>query len=65
MEKNKTIRQWLNELPKPYKAQAIKNFDKKARGSRRGSLAQAIHGAFIWSDSNEGFEYWSKFYHSL
>jgi hypothetical protein len=64
----KTIREWLSELSEPYRSQALENMnnDKEADGDRlRDSLFSAISGAFVWSKSIEGHEYWSDFSSSL
>lgn len=59
----KTIRQWLKELPEPYKKQALMNLttipyrsgiDNEDAGSMRG----ALYVAFEWDKSPEGHYYW-------
>jgi hypothetical protein len=52
----KTIKEWLETLPEPYRSQALKNGIDM--GKERSSLFKAINSAFVWSNSKEGFDYW-------
>lgn len=54
----KTIQEWLQELPEPYRSKALKNANPCNIRLERPSLALAIRAAFIWEDSPEGAEYW-------
>ena len=61
----KTIREWLEELPEPYRTQAINNTSESVLMVEEESLSEAVTGAFSWWDSPEGLEYWSDFYDTL
>jgi hypothetical protein len=52
---SKTTKEWFNELPEPYRTQAIENCKANDYES---SLSQAIFGGFLWVSTREGFEYW-------
>lgn len=58
----KTIRDWLSELPEPYKGQALANMDTQRlsnEGGTHANMRSAIEAAFRWLDSTEGTMYWS------
>jgi len=58
----KTIREWLEQLPEPYRGQAMANMDIQRPGDLGGEhpcIRNAIEAAFRWDDSKEGHEYWS------
>lgn len=67
----KTIREWLEELPEPYRSQALENFDnywtKEEQDdlSKRISLSFAVLSAFAWDESKQGGDYWNKLYDTL
>lgn len=61
----KTIREWLEELPEPYRTQAINNTEKNRLLTHDVSLREAITVAFFWGNSPEGHEYWAEFYKTL
>ena len=72
----KTIREWLEELPEPYRTQAIDNYENPEcnmykRGDwtepekKQESLVDAIYDAFIWLRTPEGFQYWVDFKNTL
>jgi hypothetical protein len=71
--KPKTIGELLNELPEPYKSQAIENATQQnLPGSflllitpTCKSKQQALRQSFVWAKSNEGHEYWADFYKTL
>lgn len=56
----KTIREWLEELPEPYRSQAFRNTPCINTDLYAPSLKYAIVRAFVWHKSPEGFEYWEK-----
>lgn len=65
----KTIKEWLEELPEPYRTQAIDNMNQatERHGLRvdlieEESLSKALCGAFSWALSKEGASYWSYLY---
>lgn len=58
----KTIVKFLNDLPEPYKSQALKNGNRDIMYSFGvGSYREAISTAFTFVDSPEGYKYWNKF----
>jgi hypothetical protein len=54
----KTIKEYLEELPEPWKSQALENCDAEPTDSAP-SRDKALSMAFTWSSSPEGHEYWS------
>lgn len=59
----KTVKQWLSELPEPYKARALANLcregaNKRAATMMRESMYDALTIAFLWSASPEGDAFW-------
>ncbi len=68
MTKKKTIREWLEELPEPYRAKALSNFAKEEKDRQENtasSLGIALAGAFAWGKTSEGWEYWNDLCNSL
>lgn len=60
----KTIREWLEELPEPYRTQALENTSKTNLQIFVSNIKTAIQFAFIWSDSDQGHNYWSDLHQS-
>jgi len=56
----KTIKEWLETLPEPYRTEALD--ETKPRDSRQvsESLVKAICDAFSWSQSEQGSGYWNE-----
>lgn len=54
----KTIREWFEELPEPYRSEAIDNC--KRCDNEEVSLPDALQAGFNWSTSKQGHSYWSK-----
>lgn len=61
----KTIREWIEELPEPYRTQAIDNTSESVLTVEEQSLYEAVIGAFNWKESTEGFKYWNDFHDTL
>ena len=63
----KPILQHLEELPEPYRSQAIKNHGNPDIALNYPHVnnyiepSPAIDAAFDWGNSPEGFKYWSSF----
>jgi hypothetical protein len=60
----KTVKEWLSELPEPYKARALANLcregaNKHAATMLRDSMHDALVVAFMWAVSPEGSEFWT------
>jgi len=50
----KPIREWLNELPTPYREQAIENWEKyenDVKREHRSSAENALCAAFDWGST--------------
>lgn len=54
----KTVRQWFEELPEPYRTQALANTEEEMLDIDDDSVAGSLLGAFRWDSSLEGHEYW-------
>jgi hypothetical protein len=58
---NKTIKQWLTELPEPHRTRALDNYDE--RGDEYTiyvALETVVCAAFSWHDTPEGVDYWDE-----
>lgn len=60
----KTIKEWLNELPEPYRSQAMK-YEGSHWDKELPSLKDALGSSFTWADKKEGLEYWLNLYYTL
>src|SRR5690625_3421781 len=60
MNKEKTIREWLEELPDGYRELALKNYDPEYcdTGVNIIDLAGAVMWGFSWEDTPEGQVFW-------
>ena len=60
----KTIKQWLEELPEPYRTQALENYDENYLNKiiEIKDCLDALRFAFDWSNTSQGFNYWQSFY---
>lgn len=56
----KTVEQWLNELPEPYRTQALEQAKNSLLQMTERSMYCALSGMFTWSESHEGGEYWRQ-----
>lgn len=62
----KTIREWLEELPEPYKTQAKQNTKKLSVFKlEEPTLSDAVMSAFRWETTPEGLNYWMNLYDEL
>jgi len=62
----KTIGWWLNQLPEPYRTQALTNWKKDFSYKSNklfDSVWEAILQGFIWGETPEGRDYWADYYH--
>lgn len=55
----KTLQEWYNELPEPYKSKAIEA-GKLMLHHKEPSLMDALTAGFIFMDTPDGSEYWCK-----
>jgi len=63
----KTIHEWIQLLPEPYKTQAniaLMNVPYAESNTLVKNLNSALLQGFIWAASEQGLEYWSNFYHN-
>lgn len=66
----KTIREWLEELPEPYRTQALENVnehDPKIIDElpSEQTAKKALSGAFVWMFTEQGERYWFDLYRTL
>jgi hypothetical protein len=62
---NRPVREHLNNLPEPYRSKALENFDApdnnwKNEEDECRTPSDAIHIAFDWASSKEGWAYWNR-----
>lgn len=58
----KTIREWLEELPEPYRTQALENASWKRLNRNVALQYIALSRAFSWALSTQGDKYWRDLY---
>jgi len=60
----KTIREWIEELPKGYRELALENkryaFYHIDWEQKEETMVDAINNAFYWKSTNEGRKFWAK-----
>lgn len=63
----KTIKQWLEELPEPYRTQALENADRCDLDKDAKSKPAALRNAFEWEETPEdqGYYYWEDLWEKL
>lgn len=61
----KTVKKWLQELPEPYRAQALENMDSDEANTKVNSQYQALDKAFVWEETPQGEDYWDSIYDKL
>ena len=57
MSETKTVEQWLQELPEPYRSQALDNMDADGDGEEL-TITSALSAAFVWQGTPQGHKYW-------
>ena len=62
---NKTVYEWLKELPEPQRTEAVQQTKLANAEELAESLPEALAGAFDWDRSPQGFTYWELFHHHL
>jgi hypothetical protein len=58
----RTILQWFNELPEPYRTEAIDNvraINEDGLSFETNKLSRAIDTSFTWANTPQGHAYWS------
>lgn len=61
----KTIGEWINEFPEPYKTKALNSAYESTLDEPAGTASLALQHAFEWATSNDGKKYWDDFYFIL
>jgi len=62
----KTIKQHLEELPEPWRSEAMENARlAKSTRYKMPSLAEALISGFTWLPSKQGHNYWSSLHKIL
>ena len=57
----KTIQDWFQSVTDlNLKNKLLTNLDRQWSSKEVASLDEAIHSAFYWSSSSEGYEYWDN-----
>lgn len=59
----KTIKEWLQELPEPYRTEALKNCDTPDLNT--DCLTSALVSAFSFIRTKQGYNYWEFLYDKL
>jgi hypothetical protein len=62
---NKTIREHLNDLPEPYRTEALNMLSEQSANIIKEKADEALDSAFVWADSPQGFNYWASFHITL
>ena len=64
---SKTIREWLEQLPEPYRTQAMGQTSETQLNETSSSMYDAVHEMFDWANSSEGLLHWmslsNRIYH--
>jgi hypothetical protein len=61
----KTIKQWLSELPEPYRTEALHNLEVcpwYGPEAAKDSLSEALSIGFWWDCTKRGLDYWLAIY---
>lgn len=58
MNKEKTIKEWLETLPDGYREGALANMDQSENINICKGLPEATGRAFVWKNTPEGHEFW-------
>lgn len=61
----KTIKEWLEELPEPYRTEALANLFEKNKSLVKSTLADALIAAFGWKITPQGYDYWRDIFDKL
>ena len=58
----KKIKEWLEELPEPYRSEAIKNTQARMLDHipEAHTLGEVLDVAFAWYNTPQGQKYWSN-----
>ena len=53
-----TIKGWLEDLPEPYRTQALENLWEEHAETPATSIGDALVGAFLFAQTKQGLVYW-------
>lgn len=60
----KPILEWYEDLPEPYRSQAIENYNpeyvNKSHFIFNNPIAQSLFYGFVWADTKQGYQYWNS-----
>ena len=58
----KPIKKWLEELPEPYRTQAI---NQQTFEEDTPTMKQAVDNFAKWGETQEGHDYWNRLFRSI
>lgn len=59
----KTVKEWLQELPEPYRTKALKYAALEGRENKKViDMRDALIWAFYWGQTVQGKAYWANLY---
>lgn len=61
----KTIKQWFETLPEPYRTQALNNANIFLLDQEETNMEDAFYNGFFWAFSPEGYDYWEEFINNI
>lgn len=59
-KKDKTVIEWLEELPEEYRERAINQSVKRSATATSSSLEKALLEFSIWEETKEGHPFWQN-----
>jgi hypothetical protein len=63
--KTKTVKQWLETLPKPLRKEALKDAKYLKENLKANNLTTAILYSFLWQGNEAKHYFWDSFYNAL
>ncbi len=61
----KTVKEWLEELPEPFREHALKNAMPDALNFTSSAIYNALNMSFVFDESPEGAPFWCQVWNSL
>jgi hypothetical protein len=62
IDKMKTVKQWLEQLPDGYRERALENLDPKNAHQKEKDMVEAILASFDFDKTKEGGLFWARVY---
>jgi hypothetical protein len=59
----KTVKEWLQELPEPYRTQSLENCTNPDEEVKL--LSEALGYGFYWGRTKQGYMYWSDIFDNI